>query len=434
MATSPVGERFARGVFWSLIGTLLSRGMNMVAMMLLARLLGQVEFGELGIIQNSVSMIQIIAGLGLGWTATRYIAATRHTDHAKTERIIGFSQRMALLMGVVTALAFIALSPWLARTSLAAAHLQWPLQLSAIVLLINTLTTTQSGILAGLEAFRAIARVNLWSGLLSLPLIVGGGWLYGLEGAVGGQVAAAFAQWLGTRHVLQTTLRDSGLTPATHGLWQESHLLWQSSLPTLLGGTGYNAAIWFGSVMLVNGPNGYGEMGVYNAANQWFAALLFLPGVLGQAAIPVLSDHIGQRDHLRARTLLLYSLKINLAVILPVLCIGSLLSPWIMAMYGTDFRAGWDTLVLALIAATLAAVQAPPGQLLFSAGKVWLCAALNVFAAAAFVVGAMWMTNRGSEGLALSRVLSYLLYAGLSLLFALRLLRSARTNSATSSS
>jgi O-antigen/teichoic acid export membrane protein len=360
------------------------------------------------------------------------VAAYRHVDRPRTERIVGFSLRTGLIMGSLAALSFVALAPWLARTSLAAEHLQWPLQISAVLLLVNTLIATQTGILFGLEAFKAVAKINLWTGLLSLPLIVGGGWAYGLEGAVWGQVAAAVVQWLATRMVLRTTLREDGLTTVTQGVWREKDLLWQSTLPTLLGGTSYNAALWIGSVLLVRGPAGYAEMGIYNAANQWFAALLFLPGVLGQAAIPVLSDHISQRDHARARELLFQSLKINLAVILPIFVAGALLSPWIMGLYGADFRSGWPTLVLALLAATLAAVQAPPGQLLFSAGRIWLCAALNMLAAAAFVAGALWLAHDGSAGLALSRVLSYLAYAGLSLWLAMRLLSSVATARATS--
>jgi len=39
-------------------------------------LLGTVGFGELGVIQSTVGMFGVFAGLGLGMTATKYVAST----------------------------------------------------------------------------------------------------------------------------------------------------------------------------------------------------------------------------------------------------------------------------------------------------------------------------------------------------------------------
>ena len=64
--------RFARGVAWSLIGALMSQGSNLAASVLIARLMGRARFGEYGMIQSTVGMFGIFAGLGLGYYGKYY--------------------------------------------------------------------------------------------------------------------------------------------------------------------------------------------------------------------------------------------------------------------------------------------------------------------------------------------------------------------------
>lgn len=426
LENSPLGRRLAHGAFWSFVGTVVSRGLNMAAMIILARILGKVEFGEVGVIQSTMGMVQTLAGFGLGWAATKYVAEFRKSDPDKAGRIISFSNLVAAGTGGIMALLFYGFAPWLAQHSLAAPHLTRPLQVSSLFLFVGTLAGTQNGILVGFEAFRSIARINLISGIVSVPLIVGGAILQGVEGAVWGIIGASAVNWLMNYQNLRAVVGEAGIKLSRKGCWRECGLLWNCSLPTILGGTAYNIATWIGSVMLVNRPGGYGEMGCYNAANQWFAALLFLPGVLGQAAIPVLSEQIGKKDFERSRRILTYSLKMNAAIIFPVLILGSLCSPWIMSLYGKDFDTAWATLVLTLIAASLAAIQAPPGQILFASGKMWLCSIMNIGWSLSFVFFAFFFVSTGSLGLALSRCISYVIYSGLSLLFCMRFLKTKR--------
>jgi hypothetical protein len=64
--TSEIGSRLASGVFWSVGGTLISRGLRLCAAILVARMLGRTGYGELGMIQSIVGMFGVVAGFGLG--------------------------------------------------------------------------------------------------------------------------------------------------------------------------------------------------------------------------------------------------------------------------------------------------------------------------------------------------------------------------------
>src|SRR4029453_12131551 len=107
-----------RGAFWSLSGTLISRGLALLASILVARVLGKVGFGELGIIQSSVGMFGTFAGFGLGLTATKHVAEFRTKDPARAGRIISLSSLVSWMTGGVMAGLLFVLAPWLAARTL----------------------------------------------------------------------------------------------------------------------------------------------------------------------------------------------------------------------------------------------------------------------------------------------------------------------------
>jgi len=71
LTVSSIAKRFARGSLWNLFGSATARILVLVAMILVARVLGQVSFGELGLIQSTLGMAGLMTGIGLGETATR---------------------------------------------------------------------------------------------------------------------------------------------------------------------------------------------------------------------------------------------------------------------------------------------------------------------------------------------------------------------------
>jgi len=375
---SPLGYRLARGAVWSFVGAVVSRGCGLLSSILVARMLGKTGFGELGILQSSVGLFATFAGFGLGLTSTKYVAEFRLKDPARAGRVIGVSSIVSWLAGgIMTAILFV-IAPWLARHSLAAPQLDEPLRVSSLLVLLGAVSGAQTGALAGFEAFRKIAQVNLLSGVFTLGLTLAGALWLGLKGVVWGLVAGqAITCWLGfwavrkqagsagVRLVLQVSKRDLAV-------------LWRFSLPALAVNTLVGPVYWICNTMLVKSSGGYAEMGLFNAANQWFGALLFLPGILGQAALPVLSERLGQNDLRQAKKVLGFYLKLNLLVVSPFILLGCIVSPLIMASYGPGFQQAWPVLCIVLITAGLFALQTPVGQILVAGGRMWLGASMNL--------------------------------------------------------
>ena len=81
---SSIAKRLARGSLWSLAGSATSRLLVLLAMVLVARVLGKASFGEFGLIQATLG----VAGLGLGGTATRFVAQYARIDPDRAGRVI----------------------------------------------------------------------------------------------------------------------------------------------------------------------------------------------------------------------------------------------------------------------------------------------------------------------------------------------------------
>jgi O-antigen/teichoic acid export membrane protein len=215
----------------------------------------------------------------------------------------------------------------------------------------------------------------------------------------------------------------AGVPVVYTGSLREWPVLWRFSLPALVSGALVGPVYWICNAMLVNRTDGYAQMGLFNAANQWFGALLFLPGALGQAALPVLSERLVDNDTAQSRRVLRFYIKLNGAVVLPLVILGCLASPWIMASYGHGFREGWPVLVAVLVTAGLLAVQTPVGQIIAAAGRMWLGSGMNLGWAACFVT-LSWLTlDSGALGLASARLAAYVLHATWTFAFAAYLLK-----------
>lgn len=402
----------AHGAFWSLAGALLSRALGLVSSVLVARMLGKEGFGQLGMIQSTVGMFQIFAGFGLGLTATKYVAELRRDDSDRAGRIVTLSLLFAAGSGGVMTLLLLGSASLVAQRVLAAPAMAELLLISAPMLLFGAVAGAQSGALAGFEAFRSIARVNLGAGLLTFPCLVGGVYLAGVQGAVWGLVAASAAGVVLNHRALSHQARSAGVpVPAPNSL-SEREVLWHFSFPAVLASMLVTPVNWAASALLVNQPGGYAEMGLFNAANQWRGAILFLPGLLCQVGLPLICSLKGDdQEKELGRKILHYNLLLNGGVTLVVALVVSGLSALIMGSYGSSFASGYDVLVVLAISTVLVSINSVIGQTVTSSGRMWLGFGFNsIWAASLLALSYFLVPAYGALGLAAAYLAAYLVH------------------------
>lgn len=390
---SPLGYRLATGAFWSMAGTMVSRGFALVASLCVARLLGKSLFGQLGMIQNTVIMLATFAGMALGMTATRFIAAYRVADPARAGRIrdlIGSVTWMG--SGLVTVLLLV-FAPWVARHLLAAPELAVELRISSLYLLFVAANTSQAGVLAGFEAFRQVAWINLCTGVATLPAMVAGAVCGGVAGALWALAGMAALTWFLNHRAIKRVCERSAV-PYGRGLGlAEKSVLWTFGIPACLGGILVVPVMWLANTVLVHQPNGYGEMGLFNAAAQWRNVILFLPGAMAAPLLAVLSHHSADRAGTQGRALVATQ-NVLTAVLLPAALVLMVGAPWLLRLYGAEFRAGHHTFVCVVAATAISAIGSPAGTALGARDKMWVGFALNLCWAVLFLGLAAFLVPR----------------------------------------
>jgi O-antigen/teichoic acid export membrane protein len=420
---SSLASRLAHGAFWSVAGAGILRVFTLAASVVTGRILGKETYGEYGILASTLTTFQAFAGLGLAMTATKFVAELRRRDPARAGRILALSAVVSAGAGLLTAGLLWAFAPWLAAHTLGAPHLGGLLRVASIGVLFATLAGNQAGALAGFEAFRTMARLNAWSGLLGIPITVAGVLIFGLEGAVWAVVLSAAVQWLLTHLALRRLARESGIAVPLGEWWREQSVLWSFSLPALAQGVMVGPVNWIATAVLVNHPGGYAEMGAYSAANQWFAAVLFLPTALCGPVLPVLSERMNGGDAAGARKVLLAAVAMNAVAAIPIAVAGVAFSSRIMGMYGPGFAEAWPTFSLVLATAGVVAIANPIGYVLAASGRLWLGFAMNSGWAAIFLGATVALAGRGAFGIAGARLIAYLAHAVWTVWFALAFLR-----------
>jgi len=402
--------RLYHGTLWSLAGTVAAQGSVVLASVLIARLLGKEQFGALAIVQNTAGVLGIFAGIGFGTTCTKYVAQLRTTDPERAGRIVGLSTAVTILLAGLFAAVLLMAAPWLASNTLAAPKLAGELRVASLLLFFTALSGAQSGTLAGLEAFKNLAALNLVRGVTALPLSVAAAWLWGVRGAIWSlTAAAAVACILGHIEVRRACSLAGIRITLAHGAAERS-VVWHFSIPAALAGAMTGPALWIAYSILVHQPAGYGGMGAFNAANQWRNAILFLPNVFSQPLLPVLSDLYGRQSPEFRRVLwtaMTVTASVSALIAIPI-AFGA---PWIMALYGPGFRSSWPALSLLAASTTPAASCSVIGQAIAGSGHQCAGFSLNLLWASVLLGATVLLTPRqGAIGLSEAILCAYAMH------------------------
>lgn len=418
-------RRFALGAAWSLGAAIVSQGSSLLGSVFCARILGQKGFGELGFVQSTLVMFGALAGVGLGLTTVKHVAEFRMIDPLRTGRIIGCTTLVAIFTGGATTLLLLLFAPLLSLGILNTPQLVPELRIASFLIVFTSVSGTQTGALAGFEAFRMIAGVNLVNGLISLALTITGVLLGRLEGAVWALVISAAIGCGISSIALRRVSRPRGVSVAFGGAWRERRILWTFTLPAYLSDIVLSPVSWISNTILVQQPNGYAEMGIFSAASQWRSSLLFVPLVLGQVLTPITSS-LSRHNRNSVRAAMVSTLLVNALCATPVMTVLLFFSKAVMNLYGPSF--GGHGAVLKLTAATgaLVALLVPFGNLFAGLGRMWPNALMNLGWAVLMVSSAWWLVRhgRGAEGLALAYLLAYSVHAVWTFWFGFRLLNS----------
>ena len=405
---SPLGYRLAKGAFWSLAGSLISRGLGLISAIIVGRMLGKDDYGALGIIQNTIGMFGALAGFGMGLTANKHVAEFKRTDPARAGRIIGTASLLAWVSSGVMALALFLAAPWLAAHTLAAPRLAGLLQAGALLLLLGGVNGAQTGALSGFESFKEIARINLIAGLLSFPLMLLGVWQWGLAGVVWALIIVQLANCLLCYRAMRNEAARFQIPIRLGSTPVDRRLFWSFSLPAVLVGVLNSVAAWGASALVVNQIGGYGDMGIYNAALRVKTLPEMFLGMLIAPMLPILSESFGKGDRATFQRTLLFNFLLATLIIVPVSLVQAAAPALTTMPFGAQYQGHQAIVIWLMLYAVMYALMFPMGTILISMGEMWFSWLVNFLMAMVFA-GTAWLLvpRYGAAGYAAASVIGY---------------------------
>lgn len=421
---SVLARRFIGGASWSLAGSVLYQAINLVTMLFVARILGKETYGQFVLLQSTFNSIGIFAGFGIGTTATRYVAAYKHTDPTRLGHILALSERTVIIFGVLASTGLMLFASWLATDLLHTPSLATPLALAAFAVLFSTLDGYQKSTLIGFESMRAYAIGTVAGAIISMPIMLIAASAFGLHGLAWALVGTMFIQAGISRYQVTCELKRFAIRLDGGGFWKEWIILRDFALPALLAGVMVTPAHWICQTMLAKTPNGYAEIALLGVAMQWFNAIQFMPMVAGRVIAPMLTEAVVSDNYTDSKRILILAIKANAFIALPLAFFISVLSRWILLLYGSAFCNGSKVLVIAVATAALLAIQTPVGNMVAATSRMWLGMSMNLGWALIYITTSNLLIDRGATGVIISLGLAYVIHAIWTFVFAYTQLKS----------
>ena len=393
------------GFFWNFISAVASQGFPLIAAVITARLLGTYGYGQLGMITSTIVLFSTFAGLGLGTTATKYIAQLHQTDPERTGRIMGLTNLFGLISGTSMCILLFIIAPWLATNMLAAPELTTGLRIVSLLLLFNTLLGIQSGTIAGFGAFKSLARIAIIQGILASVLTITGVYFFGLTGAIIALVINSAVNLILYRINIRNLVKEFKIKVNYLKSWKEKDTIWELSLPTMLSQIMVGPVVWIANIIIINNPGGYAQLGLFNAANQWKSVLNFLPVVIGGVLLPMISANIDKENKALETVNVFASWIVVIIIALPLISFPEIIA----FFYGQDYSSiiFLQSISLMMLVSCITSYKEGIGRKLIAKNLMWWGFLSNVIWGVLFIGFVMLFKNLGSLGLSLSYFISY---------------------------
>lgn len=420
---SPLLNRIAGGAFWSIFGTASAKAIVLIAGIICANILGKVGYGELGIVRSTINLFVVLGTVGLGITATKFISQYKNNDNSKVESVVNITTLFTFTSAlIITVLVFI-FADIVAIKTLKAPNLTTAIRFSSLLLFTTIMNGAFNGILAGYEKFKNIAINTFLSSVIEGSLIIIGAYYWGVNGAVVGFGIGISSLMIFNLLKVRSIFKKNGISINIFRIQRKDlSILYKFSIPAALSSFLVAPAYWVVRTILVR-HDGFGELGIFEAADQWRVIILFVPSALSNIILPILSSltNTDKNDYKKA---LYINLGLNVSVAFVLASIVSLAGKHIMSAYGGEFN---TTLPLVIIAfsTVFSSFASVVGVSIVSRGKMWTSLMFNSLWSLIFItLTYIFVSNgMGVVGISLALLLSYVLHSLIQSIYLFNLLR-----------
>ncbi|MBA6314708.1 oligosaccharide flippase family protein [Cellulophaga baltica] len=357
--------------FWSIIGNVFGKGLSLLAGIIIARLLGKEIYGEYGIIKSTLLSLAILSSFGLGYTSTKFIAENKTTYKENINQIIKTCLKTTTISsGILTLILFLFAKDF-ARYALKAPELYFEIRLTAVFIFFNSISITQIGILAGFGKFKKLAQINTFVGIFTIISSCLLTLAFNFKGAL---IALVLTQVINFGLNYYYINKERGAYNSNDNSKELEKKILKFSIPIALQEAFYSVITWSFGVLLIRFST-FGELGIYSAAMQWNAMILFIPGILRNVVLSHMSYSKDNKEHGKIlNSILIFNLTVTLIISL----IFYACSDFITKFYGDNFEGLKQILNITVFTTIFASLSNVYSQAYLSKDKNWLMLGFRV--------------------------------------------------------
>jgi O-antigen/teichoic acid export membrane protein len=407
LANSPIMRRLASGGFWSLSGDAGARTFAFASAIVAARWLGVADFGAFVLVQSTLGMLTTFASFGMGLTSTRFIAAYRNDEPHRIESTASLSLWFSILTGFLAAVVLFGVAPIVATKILAAPQLEGPLRMAAPVLFLYAVSGALSGTILGFESFQRLTHMVWLASFVNFLAIVVGVSISGFQGAVLGLVASEAARCAILIRLAQTVMRENGFRLFARANLSESKMIWQFSLPVLMGALLHAPIMWVCQAIIARQTRGMVEIGLFDAAQKWMTVVILVPMAASAAVGPVMANMSGNSDRSLFRKTATELALVQFAITAISATLVASAAPLAVQIFGEGFAAASSVVVIMMLLAPIYVLRHLAWQILTAGGRAWATLWLGVLWAVVVVALSWKWQSSGATALAEAMLIAY---------------------------
>ena len=358
---------FFESLFWGTLAGIFSQGLNFIANILIARLLGEQQLGEYTLFVSANAGLHTFGVIGLNIISTVLIAKYIH-DKQKVGKIIPSiyiivcsASIFISIIGITLHYLPIPFKIW--ETSSTIVTL-----LAAIWFLTSAVDLVQIAILIGFRAFKDVAKVSLLKGIIAIAVIYVLIKKFGVSGGILGN-AISFLLSLGCNYYF---IRKNCIQQNIVLSWK--HLkdcfpeIFRLSIPIFGAALFVAPAQWFVNYFIYNN-NGNIALSIFSIAYQWLVLIQFFPLQISKVVLPILTSQQGSIDYKKTEKIgLLFSLGIALVIV----AFSYIFIQFIIQdLYHFNFALAKRTFEIILLTGLFSTANLYLGQTIIASGHIW---------------------------------------------------------------
>ncbi len=385
------------------------RAFSLLTNILIARLLGKEDFGAYGILLSTLDTFWLFGGLALGYSMIKFTAQYAGRDPAKVGHLLSAARAILFISAGGLTLLLVLSSDRIATGMLNRPALGGILSLGALYLFFRTINNCQLGTLIGLGAFSATARINIVTAVLgpfvTLPLV----FFLGLVGAMIALTLETIVSYMYCAFVLKRKCAEKRIVVKwfDRRAWGVMREVLSFSIPAFLAGLLVMPVNWLTNALLANQPEGYGQLGLFNAANQWRQFIVLIPSAMSAVMLAISADTYADGPEGSYRRAYSMNVRLTWLYALPAAILIITLGEILNRLYGVRYAEAAPMIPPLIAAAFFSVINTVASNTVAAASRMWAEVGLNLLWAALMTGLSLWLVPVfGAMGLAYASLIA----------------------------